>query len=45
MLLGPAADDAKAAAEHLGTIPYEVLCGISERVERRYRSKNRILDG
>ena len=35
VLLGPAADDAKAAAERLGTIPYEVLCGISERVERR----------
>ena len=37
VLLGPAADDAKALAERLETIPYEVLCGISERVERRYR--------
>ncbi len=40
-LLGPGADDAKTAAARIGTIPYEVLCGISERVERRYMAAAR----
>ena len=37
-LLGPGAGDAKTIAGRIGTIPYEVLCGISERVERRYEA-------
>ncbi len=44
VLLGPGADDAKTIAERIGTIPYEVLCGISERVERRYRAAARPLE-
>jgi alanine racemase len=31
-------NDAKKLASLLETIPYEVLCGISTRVERRYKS-------
>ncbi len=37
-LLGSGAADAKTIADRIGTIPYDVLCSISERVERRYRS-------
>ena len=39
VLLGPQGDDQIPAAEwadKLGTIPYEVCCGIGERVPRRY---------
>jgi len=39
VLLGRQGDDRISAAEwaeRLGTIPYEVCCGIGERVPRRY---------
>jgi alanine racemase len=39
VLLGQQADDEIAAdewAEMLGTISYEIVCGISPRVPRRY---------
>lgn len=36
-LIGPGSNDAKTIADLTATIPYEVLCGISDRVERRSR--------
>ena len=39
VLLGPQGDDAVTAdewAEKLGTINYEIVCGIGPRVPRRY---------
>jgi alanine racemase len=39
VLIGRQGDEqitAAEMAERLGTIPYEIVCGISKRIERRY---------
>jgi alanine racemase len=37
IVFGPGAETAEDMARKTGTISYEILCGISKRVERIYR--------